>query len=126
MSAFTYNLATDLGKVRICLPDTDPVNYVFRDDELQAFLDLSIGSIWNAVALAYETLARDSVRRFKLFREGDESKERFGSKDMLEMADRAREAPKRASLQTGNILAGHDNLDSYRPLWRTRFDQTIS
>ena len=125
MSNFTNLLTTDIGKVRLLLPDTDPLNFIFRDDELQVFLDMNSGSLWNAVACAYETLARDSVRRFKLLKEGDESTERFSAKEMMELADRAREADLRGGVKTGNIIAGHDHLDTYRPLWKTRYDITI-
>lgn len=39
--SFTYNVATDLGKVRFLIPDTVDSGHTFEDEELQAILGLS-------------------------------------------------------------------------------------
>lgn len=55
--AFTYDLATDSGKVRLLIPDTSATAYVFEDDELDAFLSLESSDPRRAAAMALETMA---------------------------------------------------------------------
>lgn len=56
--AFTTNLATDIGKVRLLLADMDSANAIFPDDaQIQGFLDIEIGDIKQATALAMESIA---------------------------------------------------------------------
>ena len=33
--AFTYDPTTDIGKIRMLVPDRDSQNYVFQDEEIQ-------------------------------------------------------------------------------------------
>jgi hypothetical protein len=60
---FTYDLSTDIGKMRLMLGDTrndcgvKPDDTCFADAELSVFLDQE-GDVNNGVALACETLAR--------------------------------------------------------------------
>lgn len=56
--AFTADLSTDVGKVRLLLADLDSSAPVFPDDaQIQAFLDLELGDIKCAAALGMETVA---------------------------------------------------------------------
>ena len=56
---FTYDLTTDVGKVRLLIPDRVEAVAVFaEDDEVQAFLDLE-GDVRRAAALALETIGSD-------------------------------------------------------------------
>ena len=45
---FTYEVTTDVGKVRLLLNDVDRDTAVFNDLEIQAFLDLEGGSVKRA------------------------------------------------------------------------------
>ena len=71
--AFTYNLATDRGKVRLIIDDKDTVtvaNQFFDDDEIDCFLtlagDLDSEPIRTASAMALETWASNQVMVLKL------------------------------------------------------------
>jgi len=55
--AHTYDLTTDIGKLRLLIGDTDIVPITdaqFSDEELQAFLDLATGSLLTAAGFALE------------------------------------------------------------------------
>lgn len=55
--ANTYNPATDAGRVRLLIPDTNTTTAVYSDDEIAAFLALNDGDIYAAAADAVETIA---------------------------------------------------------------------
>ena len=65
--AFTYNLATDAGKVRLMIPDNVVARYIFEDDEIDAFLTIE-GGIKKATALGLETLASNEALVLKVIR----------------------------------------------------------
>ena len=60
--AATYNLATDLGKVRLEIPDTDIRKPIFEDEEIQYFLDVNGGDIYLAAAHALSIIMGDPNR----------------------------------------------------------------
>ncbi len=66
--AFNYDLATDAGKVRAIIPDTNIEAYVFEDAEIEAFLSMEGGGVKRAAALALETIARNEVMVLKVIR----------------------------------------------------------
>lgn len=60
--AFTYDVTTNAGKVRLLLVDTDSNNALFDDDEIAAFLSLARDSnIKRAAALGLRTVAANEV-----------------------------------------------------------------
>ena len=70
--SFTYTLATDIGRMRLLIPDnkefvesldggTADTTFVFEDEELAVFFELEDNLIRNAVALALETMASNEV-----------------------------------------------------------------
>jgi hypothetical protein len=59
--AFTYVLTTDVGKVRMLIPDRNAAAYFFEDDELTALLAMEGGTVKLAAALALETMASDEA-----------------------------------------------------------------
>lgn len=59
--AVTYDLETDVGKVRLLISDTDTDNGVFQDDEIEVFLDLRGGSVRLAAASALRSLGGNAV-----------------------------------------------------------------
>jgi len=65
--AFTYDLSTDAGKVRLLIPDRNAADYVFEDTEIAAFLTIE-GDIRNATALGLETIASDNAMVLKVIR----------------------------------------------------------
>jgi len=56
----TYDLTTDVGKVRLIITDTDPANVIFIDEEIAAFLELNAG-ILTAAAMALDTIADNEI-----------------------------------------------------------------
>jgi len=66
--AFTYDLSTDGGKIRLLIPDTDWENAVFSDEELAAFLSLESSSVRRAAALALETIAANETLTLKVIK----------------------------------------------------------
>lgn len=65
--AFTYNLSTDVGKVRLQIPDkinSEAEGSIFEDEELQVFLDMPGvgGDVLRASAYACRVIARDEAR----------------------------------------------------------------
>lgn len=59
--AVTYNVTTDLGKVRLLSFDTDTTNPIFQDEEHQAFLDLNSNVIRLAAAQAIDIIAANEA-----------------------------------------------------------------
>lgn len=66
--AFTFDVATSLGQVRLLIPDRDVSDPCFQDDELNAFLSLESANVRRATALALETIASDMAMTLKVIR----------------------------------------------------------
>jgi hypothetical protein len=64
---FTYELSAAAGRVRLLVPDNDSANYVFDDNEIDAFLALE-GDVRRAAALALETIASNEALTLKVIR----------------------------------------------------------
>lgn len=62
--AFTYDLATNIGKVRLKLADTNTAAYAFADAEIQAFLD-EAGTVNLATGLGVRSLLASKALRVK-------------------------------------------------------------
>lgn len=69
--AFTYELDTDAGKVRLLLNDVDEATAVFNDDEITAFLALEGDSVKRAAAQAIDTNATNEALASKVLRTQD-------------------------------------------------------
>lgn len=55
--ANTYDLATDVGKVRLLIGDTGIEDPLFSDEELTAFVELEEGSVYRGAASALDAIA---------------------------------------------------------------------
>jgi len=68
--AFTYDLTTDRGKVRLLIQDTDETYEFYTDAEIDAFItlagDLDGDTVRNASALALESWASNQVMILKV------------------------------------------------------------
>lgn len=64
--AFTYDLSTDRGQLRLRLADTNSEAYAFEDAELDHFLTVG-GSVDGAARLGVNTLRMDRARRARKF-----------------------------------------------------------
>jgi len=65
--AFSFDLSSDLGKVRLLIPDRVAEEYLFHDEEVLAFLDIEDG-VKRSTALALETVASDNAMTLKVIR----------------------------------------------------------
>lgn len=63
---YSYDLATDIGKTRLLIPDRVEASAIFTDEELQAFLDLNDGNTRRAAAEALEMIASDEAMTLKV------------------------------------------------------------
>jgi len=70
--AYTYDPATDIGKVRLfCLDRGTGDTWVFSDEEIQAYLSIEYGDIRLAAALALEDIANNKALTEKVKQVGD-------------------------------------------------------
>jgi hypothetical protein len=59
--AFSYDLNTDVGKVRLLIMDNQSTAYLFEDGELSAFLLMEGDVVRRGAALALETMASNEA-----------------------------------------------------------------
>ena len=68
--AFTFDVATDRGKVRLLIQDTDETYEFYNDAAIDAFItmagDLDGNAVFNASALALESWASNQVMVIKV------------------------------------------------------------
>lgn len=94
--AFSYDVSTDVGRVRLLITDRDFENPIFQDDEIETFLALEDDSIRLAAALALETIAADQVLVLKVIKTLDLTTDGAKVSDALcRLADKLREAEER-------------------------------
>ncbi len=87
---FTYDPTTDLGKVRLLIPDRSAASAFFNDEEIETFLVIEDG-VQRATALALETMASDQAMVLKVIRVQDLSTDgRAVSQALLERAGKLR------------------------------------
>lgn len=55
--SYTNDLATPVGKVRLLIPDVKPGKMRYCDEDIVALLELEMGMLKGAAALALETMA---------------------------------------------------------------------
>ena len=63
-----YGPTTPIGQVRALIRDTKQDDFIFSDQEINAFLSLEQQSVWRASALAIETTIPDSARSIRVVR----------------------------------------------------------
>lgn len=65
--AFTYLPATtDIGKIRLLIPDSDPANAIFSDEEISVFLAMEGSRVKRGAALALETIGSSQTMVLKV------------------------------------------------------------
>ena len=87
----TYDLSTDIGKIRLIISDKDITDCHFTDEELQVFLD-SEGSVNLASAAALESWAAAYALNADSEHIGDYSYSQKITDKMLNLATRLRAA----------------------------------
>lgn len=63
---WSYDLATNVGKVRRTIPDRDESNPIFSNEEIESFLDDEADNVKRATAFAIETIATDQTLVLKV------------------------------------------------------------
>lgn len=63
---FIYDPTTDVGKVRMLIPDRVEENAVFSDEEIAAYLEMNESNVRRAAAEALETIASDEAMTLKV------------------------------------------------------------
>lgn len=94
MATYTYDLATDVGAVRLLIGDTDidpTTDAIFMDEELQYWITAE-GSVEWAAAAALETVAASQARLAKMIKSLNFAKDTRGvAGELLKTAERLRE-----------------------------------
>ena len=118
--AFTYDLATDRGKVRLLIQDTNETYEFYNDAEIDAFItiagDLDGKVVQNASAVALESWASNQVLILKVVTLLDVEVD--GSKVSAEM--RARAAVLRADAISSSSDAGFEIAEMALGVWSVR------
>lgn len=116
--AFTYDVNTDRGRVRLLIADTDSTSVLFQDDEIDAFLTLGESNVFLAAAMAIESLLREKgVRLAKRIKRDRYETEEHAIKDLTELAKKLRDDAVGSGISVGLIDVTGEHLDSYRPQW---------
>lgn len=116
--AFTYDNTTSRGRVRLLISDTDSNNPLFDDSEIDAFLSLGANDVYDAGAIAFETVARSRAKLLKAMQMAPFRSEQHAIKDMLEAAESLRQAKmKLGGIQVGAIETTDEHFESHRPEW---------
>ena len=69
--AFTFDVSTDVGRVRLLIPDRTAADPLFTDAEITALLELEGDDVRCATALALETIASDQALILKVIKSLD-------------------------------------------------------
>ena len=92
--AHTYDVTTDIGKVRLLIGDTDispTTDAQFSDEEIQAFLTLADDSVYLAAALALESWASTLYSSVTSEKIGDYAYTKKEAENMMALAKRYRD-----------------------------------
>lgn len=109
--AFTADLTTDVGKVRLLIPDRLSAYPIFQDDEIEAFLMVEGSVLKCAVALAIETIATDEALLLKVMKLGDNTTD--GAKLAEALLKRAKLLRDQAAKAAADALAEEDDGSGY-------------
>lgn len=103
--AFTYDLTTNIGKIRLLIADTDEDSYDFEDDEIATAYTMSLNAYY-ASAVLLRSLAANRARLSVSVKRGtltDDLKQL--SKDLKDLADAMEEKGKAEIEDVGGLEA---------------------
>ena len=106
--AFTYDLSTDIGKVRLLIPDTDATAYYLEDAEITYLLEETGSNVKAAAVSACQWLARKFAQKATFRADGLEIDH---SQRAKVFADRAKEL--QASLEGAMSTVTLDRVDGW-------------
>jgi len=121
--AFTYDLATDTGKLRLLIADTVEAACDFSDEEIAVALDLNDDSLLRAGAWLLMTLASNRARLAVSVRRGDVSEDL--SRIVQALRDQAKELLAQAEAEEGGplmavISPAYDRFSARKNAWLDR------
>ena len=100
----SYDPTTEIGKMRVIIPDRDEANVLFQDEELQVFLDLA-GDVRRAAADALDTLASSQAMILKVITTLDlQTDGAATARALREHAKALREQAREADAGDGNLF----------------------
>lgn len=108
----TYDLETNVGKLRLLLQDTDTDDVIFQDEELQVFLSQKGNDLYLAASTVMLALANDKARLAKRKRASKYEH------DLTKLANECREQAKVFREEAENIPA-----DDYAEMGITAFQR---
>jgi hypothetical protein len=90
----SYNLGTDIGRIRLNIGDTDTSDPIFTDEEIQSMLTASEDDVNQATGRSLMVIANDAARTAKIKKAGNYSEDttkvstllRESAKDWFERA----------------------------------------
>ena len=88
--AFTYDLTTDRGKVRLLINDITAADYQFEDDEIDAFLSMASNSLLLAASYALESWAASLTGAMTAEKIGDYSYQKKDAEQKTKLAEKYR------------------------------------
>jgi hypothetical protein len=100
--------STDVGRVRLLIPDTDEQNALLIDPQIEAFLSME-GSVKLAAAAALDVIASSEVLVSKVIKTQDISTD--GAKVAAELRARATELRRQVDEGVGDDSVGFDVVD---------------
>lgn len=110
--AYTYDLTTDEGRVRLLIPDNDPDNHLLEDDEITALLALEASDVRRAAAAALELIASSEALVGKKIRSQDLSTDGPAvARELRERATVLRAQAEEATLNADGVEVGMDIVD---------------
>lgn len=105
------DLTTDVGKVRLLIPDRLSATPIFQDEEISTFLAVEGSVLKCGVALAIETIATDEALLLKVMKLGDNTTD--GAKLAEALLKRAKLLRDQAAKAAADALAEEDDGSGY-------------
>ncbi len=113
--AYTYDLNTNTGKVRLLIPDNSQDDYIFTDEEIESFIAMTTEDdeviLYNATALALESIATNEALVQKVIKILDLSTD--GTKVAKELRERAEKLRELANNDVNIDIVDMRDTDDY-------------
>ena len=115
--AFTYDISTDLGRLRFELADTREDSHGFTDEELNALL-ASEANIWAAAVVAIDMLIMDRARFARAFTSADGTQVNETT-TLADLRAHREVLAKKAGTDTRKARVHRMREPDNSPIWRT-------
>lgn len=124
--AFSYDLDTNIGKVRLLINDSDRTDPLFSDKEIQVFLDLTSQTPELAAARAYGTIIRAKSLLAKVVKREGYQTEEFAISELRSLVnDMINEYERSQGVQSSQFALDDSHFETSRPEWRDMGDSIV-